>query len=503
MSKKLSLWGGVFFFGLVFHFWPVFQSGFSVLPGDYGDPRLIHYILEYTWKWLSGDFPGRNFWDFPMFHPVTNTAAYSDYFLGLSPFYVFFRALGLDRVSSLYAWSFFLLVTNYFVMAWFLEKKFLLKPVACAFGAYLFTFASSRLAQVSHFQLWSGVYVVISTWFIWNACDSTHKHRALNALLAGIALSVQFYTAFYYFWYFIFALFVLFPAFVWVYRKDFVKQIPIGVCFAIGLAICIPGALKYLAVTKELGSRTYLETFFIAPIIPSWFYLGEESLLYAFQEKIKLFRMIPTPHEQKIGLGLVTTVLIVLGFVRWPSTKERKVFLWGSIALIAATLVLPKGYSLWRWVYEFFPGANAVRAVARVGIFLLFPFSVAFAFFWNSTKLRREVFAALFLVVALEQFRTQTVWNVRELDNEVLAVSAQIGKDCTALVYSSGVTSEPWWKVQLDGMWVGLSRNIPTVNGYSGKAPMGWRFEDTPFQESLKTWVEKNSLRDICQFQKS
>ena len=33
-------------------FYPVFVSGFGRVPGDFGDARLVNYLLEHSWRWL-------------------------------------------------------------------------------------------------------------------------------------------------------------------------------------------------------------------------------------------------------------------------------------------------------------------------------------------------------------------------------------------------------------------------------------------------------------------
>src|SRR5437899_12194192 len=95
------------------------------------------------------------------------------------------------------------------------------------------------------------------------------------------------------------------------------------------------------------------------------------------------------------------------------------------IALVfATTLVYLIGlnyghdHSPWWFVYKFFPGAKAIRAVSRYVIFLSLPMAIAFAFViergvrWASQQRnlarRRAVTAAILLVAAVgicAQFR--------------------------------------------------------------------------------------------------
>ena len=39
--------------GLAIFLRPLFQYSGGRAPGDYGDGRFIHYLLEHSWRWIS------------------------------------------------------------------------------------------------------------------------------------------------------------------------------------------------------------------------------------------------------------------------------------------------------------------------------------------------------------------------------------------------------------------------------------------------------------------
>ena len=62
----------------------------------------------------------------------------------------------------------------------------------------------------------------------------------------------------------------------------------------------------------------------------------------------------------------------------------------------------------------------------------------------------------------------------------------KVASDCDSFYYFSN-QSEPTW-IQLDAMWASLSLRVPTLNGYSGNTPPGWRLG----RESLiGAWMNK------------
>src|SRR5260370_254542 len=81
--------------GLLVAFYPVLFTGFARTPGDLGDARLVNFLLEHDWRWLTGRAGHRDLWSPPVFYPAAHTAAYSDLLLSALPFYAPWRLLGL------------------------------------------------------------------------------------------------------------------------------------------------------------------------------------------------------------------------------------------------------------------------------------------------------------------------------------------------------------------------------------------------------------------------
>ena len=90
--------------GMLVAFYPALLSGFRNLQLGYGDPRLVNYILEHSWLWVTGHPLNDSFWSPPVFYPAANVGAYSDTMVGSGPIYWLFRGLGAGPGYALQLW---------------------------------------------------------------------------------------------------------------------------------------------------------------------------------------------------------------------------------------------------------------------------------------------------------------------------------------------------------------------------------------------------------------
>ena len=80
------------------------------VPGDLGDTRLAHYLMEHSGRWLAGDPLHTDLWRLPTFHPSPErTFLFSEILLAVAPPYWALRALGAGATDAYVGW---LLVTS-------------------------------------------------------------------------------------------------------------------------------------------------------------------------------------------------------------------------------------------------------------------------------------------------------------------------------------------------------------------------------------------------------
>jgi hypothetical protein len=159
------------------------------------------------------------------------------------------------------------------------------------------------------------------------------------------------------------------------------------------------------------------------------------------------------------------------------------------VGLIAARVFGTDG-TAWLFYYVHVPGASALLFASRVGLMMLIPGAIGLGLAIDVLLARKHPVAALALAAVC--LAEQGVWtpSYDKLESRRVVSSLAGAVDPRAdAFYSSPVRSPaPTHHANLDAMWAGLECGKPTVNGYSGGTPLGWRpIEyckiDEPFDE--------------------
>lgn len=547
------------FAGLFLAFYPVWLSAFSRMQTDYGDTRLNNFILEHVYHWMTFQLKEGSFWNPTFFFPAENTLAYTDLFLSFTPFYALFRLLGFPEDQSLTLWMMSMFSLNYGVYYWLLRRELTLSPLASAAGSFLFAFASSRLIQNGHQQLIPQFYPVLSLIGLIRLFRVRPSVLGRNPEGLGespwlwiglfcLSTVLQFWGAFY--WAYFWAL-SLGVAFAWALllprlRKPLLEVL-IRFRFAVlfwlifGLTCLVPVAEHYLKTASQVGYRDFSHVGLMTPPLQAWLFMGEESWLYSWTSHIRAMQIISMKHEQRIGIGLLTTFATLLGLI-WNRKKLplASILLLSGLTLFVMVTDFRHGIHPWKFFFEVLPGAGAVRAVARIGIFMLLGGGVGFALFFDRLrtflkeglqervqdpeKRARQILVLFFGFCILEQATRLPSFEIRPIRQDVAQLETEVAQafqqnsSCKAFFYSPtrvpSVNPTPGYKYQLDAMWVSVKMGIPTVNGYSGNTPPGWKldsnviegpnFEESEkkFLERLDTWAAQNSGKlqrsEIC-----
>jgi hypothetical protein len=154
------------------------------------------------------------------------------------------------------------------------------------------------------------------------------------------------------------------------------------------------------------------------------------------------------------------------------------------LGVTAVTLLLSArytgGHTPWLLVFKGVPGAAAIRAVARVGVWLLLPAAVGLALFLQRQLSAGRVALALGLgaFCLLEQGLSGPTFDRFQARADVRAVAERIRPDCASFFYAPTAGEAPDYKYQLDAAWAAMEAGVPTMNGYSGNAPPGWKLQD-------------------------
>jgi hypothetical protein len=475
-------------FGTVMAFHPIILSGFARMETDPADSRHLNYVLEHDFRWLVSRPGHTELWSPPIFFPEKNTAAYSETLLGVLPFYAPWRIVGMRPDTSFQCWILTLSLLN-FAASYFLLSRFLgLRPLGASLGAFLFSFGSPRVVQSGHQQLIAQFFtitaVIALVALFRPAADQEPRSRRVFWIGVFFAsLLAQFYAGFYLAWLFALGLCVVgIGAFfvrdtrrrlIWLVSRH---GLAIAVCAFIAALAVAPMASRYLEAASILGYRGFDDTEWFLPPVKAWFNVGPYNWLYGSLSRGPLFSKMRFEWEKRLGVGLLTTLVVAYGLLRARGKPGVRILLGSAIALIVLATRFPGGHTLWKAIFEVFPGARAIRAVGRVAILLLLPagVGVAYAFDYASRAVRKAVVLLVAVLVVVEQGQTMPSYDKNVVRRDVAAISRQIPKRCEAFFVVFPEDHKSTWETQVDGMWAGMETGLPTVNGYSSNVPPGW-----------------------------
>jgi len=489
-------------FGMVFVVGPSVQHG--RIPGDIGDARFNLYVLEHVYRWLVGKT--HHFWSAPIFYPYPLAIAFSDNFLGDGTIYALARVAGMVPEDAFRLWYALGFGIN-FAVASLVLNRLGYSQLAAALGAFLFTFGMPVTVQEGHAQLIYRFGVPLATMALLQA-------RGARPLLSlGMALfwtTWQFYCSIY-IGYFL----ILFLASLVIGMGLCAEAGPVaGVCGLPMAALRIWNAqplrakLLFLAATATLLAllallfMPYIMASHIYGFRRSWAEIATMlprpvSYLYSSDSRLwpssgALFNALPMPGEQSMFVGvapfLAVTVRVCLRLARRIQTDR----LFGPVSAALLMLVIGTlyvhGYTLYRPLAAL-PGADAIRAVSRIIVVMLFPMGLLVASSFDaimrlrgSVVARTAAVAVLGTLIALEASLTSHYTSTkRDWQARMAAVAALLPPNLPPdpILLLGPAPNEPWFATQIDAMLFAQKRGWRTINGYSGNLPTGYEIPTT------------------------
>ena len=143
------------------------------------------------------------------------------------------------------------------------------------------------------------------------------------------------------------------------------------------------------------------------------------------------------------------------------------------------------------------PGAFAVRAPDRIGIVAGLVASLAVVgaasyLYKNSTgryrRSARALILVLFSLAAFEQVNTTAESGIsRPSELAILRSLRKPPSSCQAFyVIDSSAQHQPFFIYQTEAMIISQNLRLPTINGYSGYEPRGWKLQT--LETVRRTW---------------
>lgn len=493
-------------------------SGFESIPGDIGDGRFNLAVLEH---WYRVATAGES-WTSPNWYwPQSGVLGYSDSLALLAPPYVGARLAGLDVVAAaalaqMAAWA-----LGFAGMAALLARGLGLVPVAALAGAAAFAGGSAlyQSLTVGHLQM-IGVEAV--PWFALFALLWLRDGRAAWSAAAALTLAALLSTAFYVGWFTVLATVVAgVLALARAPRSALSALAARKASLAVGVAVLavalVPFALVYGPVAAHSPPRPWAEAVRSLPDLP---HLLEARGNALWGPVAAALWPEAAGRGGELGKGFSWGLLaLFLGSLGWlaargssagsPFTRRFAVIL-GVTVLLCWLLMLRIGeFSAWTAVYRWFPAGGSIRSVFRFNLVLAVPVMVVAATgldgLWRAGGRRRWCGAALAALVVVEQLNLSpgVLSRARHIDSLDRVPAAPAVCRSFVLMGANPAPEYRRWSRQISAVLIAQARGIPTLNGYSGMAPPGWRLFDPTdrdgYRRAVAEWAESHGVKDgLC-----
>ncbi|MDR3444394.1 MULTISPECIES: hypothetical protein [unclassified Dyella] len=458
------------------------------IPGDMGDARFNNIILEHFYRWVIGK--DSSLWSPEIFFPYPGTLTFSDNHFGTGPFYVVLRLIGLDPESAFASWYVLAAPLN-FAACYYALRKMGVSAKGSAIGAFVYTFAFNVSARHGHAQLDYRFAIPLAI-LAWQRLFEEGRLKQLAVV--AVWVTVQFYGSIYLGYFLLLTLLAYFvamsifpPASGRPYRtllhsmcegwreRNVAPVAVMAACFIALIALFYP----YMHYSKMYGfGRTYDVIESMLPR-PSSYFLADGSMIWGkLSDHIK---RIPVRWEHQMFFGAAAYLLAILGVFRRPN-RQTLTALVALLFLVVLTLDIHH-HSIYVLLYKL-PLANAIRAIARIGLVMVFPLALLVGSGVDSlveaqrkryVAIGAAVLIAVFMVAEYAAYFTVKV-PIRDLRERLAAQLALVPKDLPkdAIIYIPNENSERPFDNEIDGMRLSQAIDRATLNGYSGNVPTGF-----------------------------
>ena len=240
----------------------------------------------------------------------------------------------------------------------------------------------------------------------------------------------------------------------------------------------------HLEAADAVGWRNYATVERALPTWQSWIFTGRRNLLYRELNQSSLFEFDSGPGQHSNGVGLLATVVCLFGLLKQRHRPAVKTILITTGVVILVSTKLWGDLTLWRIIYDFLPGAQAIRYVARIGIFLAIPGAVGLACFLSTYPhgWKRAAATLVAVVCFSEQLHVLSGHSEEGYRDVVKRVASEVRPNSEAFLLvtvpsdGSQVRRRSNRRVaHLVAMWASMEAGVPTINGFYGNDPPGWK----------------------------
>jgi len=488
-------------------FSPTILSGFQKMQQDTGDPLFNAFVLEHIYKYFFDSTYTASLLSPRFFYPAPNLLTFSDNLLGSAPIYWFFRQF-FDWSLSFQLWEIIVLVLTYVGFIW-LFRYLKVRPSLSALAAFIITFGMPRVMQVIHPQIFPQFFTPFAFIFLFKFLKKP-KLKDFNLFVLFVFL--QGVAGYYLGWFLVFSLCLLFLVLP-IFLKEHVRQV----------FVIVSENSKRFFISTVLWASAFL-VFWFPYILTSyyyrdlrvWDYIGDYmggifSWVYVPKTSFwaPVFLWVPeitvATWEQYVFPGMFVFFLIFLlvlffliksklgklferigSLFNFADNADNKdaAFKVGIIQALFVVFLLISlvslkigNFTLWKYIYLTFPGADGMRFVARIWVvsyvyLLISGFLLIENILGNFRKSRLAalLLVAVFVFAISEQlvFEKKYFYKRRVLQ-EIDSLSQTIEQQHCDISYLETGEGRPIFVEQhIFTMFAGIQTNTAVINGYTG-----------------------------------
>lgn len=510
--------------GVVLFFRDYFFSAGEWILGDVADGQLIQSIHEHWWRVFTGKAAWR---DLEMFYPVRNSLGYSDTFFLQGLFQSVFRFLGLGTFHA-YQWSYHVMAVVGFAgmftyLQYFRKFRFWVSaPIALIFIIASPLFITVRNSHIQMLAVWWVPWILILLEMAWKDLSRENPRGFFSfttlCLLSGLLTYSTFYITFFT------ILGILIGCGGWLLigntpsiREKLRPTRGKLLLLAPGLGIlAVLGILflwTYLPVLQETGGRSLAEN--LKSTAPPHFHFNRSltNLLWG------QFNSIFPPYEvsvqwtRELALPPITFLMALVVAIRlWAFSEFRNQTYFRVMAIIFGAIVLLMTdlgpLSLWQGVHYLLPGAEAIRVIFRLHIFLLVPALILIGFELDRLSRTgigfRYMVAGWIALLTVEQLHTAQSHTLNQKEKTALAKAIPEPQGGDAF-YAFGSPRDGWEtdSPHNTAHFLAQTWDLPTLNGRSGFNAPNWPLypmnPGVSFQE-VPNWLIWNGALGMIHF---
>ena len=483
--------------------------------GDAGDARNMMYIMEHWFRFFCGE---ERFLAYNMFYPVNNALVYSDMLLLVAVPYSILRFFTVNMYISYKYVTLGFSLLGLIGMFHLTYKKMKCNGCVAVFATIVFSMANIYVLFINNWIMAAMVmfpFMGIIMINLFTNFEDKKKRIVYGVLLITILASI-FYTSCYIAYYIL--LVAMFSIIVFLVYDIFVSKEILTLIFSwiknnfketifyviYGIILMFP-FLNFYLINGVGNKRDWSD-------VSMYF---QNLISYIQMPDYNLFMGGLFGHNGRGISGIpILTIVALIGVVCLSVNmliRNKKNYLYLlSLDFALISLIIPffaieiNGFSLWYYIYRFFPGAASMRGTFRFLLLIPFFSALAIACIFKNDNINKKLEVIIVILLSCQYLTfagiasgwsstEQTIWleSIPEPPDECRVM---------CLLDTSEKYGNSFTISQLDSLAIANKFNLKCINGYCSYYPDGWlriNYMMHPgYLINVFTWLQRNNAFD-------